>query len=182
MVSVLLSASVERFSVYRMQDFSFLEKIGQSAWMKILVFAMAKIRRIGHDHQLPSFLPWPRSEGRTGNNGYKKVLDVGKNRVAKKAKNQRLCQTQKNKQYTQPTGWKYIWHQHRRLAKNANVWRVCFIRETAKFFWMTSRLQKWFWSLFVSKYFFFWMTMKNLEKNSWFLPYPKVKDDHAVVA
>ena len=24
--------------------------------------------------------------------------------------------------------------------------------------------------------------MKNLEKNSWFLPYPKVNDDHPVVA
>ena len=24
--------------------------------------------------------------------------------------------------------------------------------------------------------------MKNPEKNSWFLPYPKVKDDHPVVA
>ena len=28
----------------------------------LAIFAMAKIRRIGHDLQIP-FLPWPRSEG-----------------------------------------------------------------------------------------------------------------------
>ena len=51
-----------------------------------------------------------------------------------------------------------------------------------EFFLDEKQVAKSFQRLFVSKYFKYWITMKNLEKKSRFLPYSKVKDDHPIVA
>ena len=72
----------------------------------------------------------------------------------------------------------------KKLLKIFFIWtvllfRVCLLRGTMKFFFDEKSVAVSLWNLFVSKYFFlFWMTIKN----SWFLPYPKVKDDHHAVA